>query len=145
MVDNSETMGSGEECPRRYCSERCASSGRPRLRSRRGLQNCQLYFLPWKICIVDEFGTESVGIACGARRWEHVEHLEPEVGPAIGGLVFGWGLDIGMIGLVWWCYLTVFVVLELMWSWMLKDKGNTSTKNVSQEAVELLAAPGCAL
>jgi hypothetical protein len=70
--------------------------------------------------------------------------LSREVGPAIGGLVFGWGLDIEMIGLVWWCYLTVFAVLELMWSWLLKDKGNTSTKNVSQVAVELLAAPGCA-
>ena len=36
-------------------------------------------------------------------------------GPAIGGWVFSWGVDNGMIGAVWWFYLVPVAGLALLW------------------------------
>jgi len=43
------------------------------------------------------------------------------VGPALGGVVYGWGVEREIIGLVWWGYLAVIAVIGLGWSWSLKE------------------------
>ncbi|KAE9364135.1 MFS general substrate transporter [Stipitochalara longipes BDJ] len=50
-----------------------------------------------------------------------VSSLARAVGPLIGGVIFGFGHDIGVVGTVWWGYLMVISVLGLAWSWMLKE------------------------
>jgi MFS family permease len=50
-----------------------------------------------------------------------VSSLARAVGPLIGGVIFGFGHDIGVVGTVWWGYLMVISVLGLGWSWMLKE------------------------
>jgi len=47
--------------------------------------------------------------------------LSRAVGPAVGGVVYAWGVEREIIGVVWWGYLTVIAVLGLGWSWSLKD------------------------
>jgi hypothetical protein len=47
--------------------------------------------------------------------------LSRAVGPAVGGLVFAWGVDMGVVGFVWWSYLTIVAVGGLAWSWKLKE------------------------
>lgn len=63
---------------------------------------------PEKCDIVDEFGTESVGIECGARRWEHAEQPEP------GNMSCYWRIDV-WVGFGHWdgrFGLVVLVVLS---------------------------------
>jgi MFS family permease len=50
-----------------------------------------------------------------------VSSLARAVGPLIGGVIFGFGHDIGVVGTVWWGYLMVISVIGLGWSWMLKE------------------------
>lgn len=47
--------------------------------------------------------------------------LARAVGPALGGVIFGWGVEDGAVGLVWWGYLTVISLVGLGWSWMLRE------------------------
>jgi MFS family permease len=47
--------------------------------------------------------------------------LSRAVGPALGGVVFAWGVERETIGVMWWGYLTVIAVLGLGWSWSLKE------------------------
>jgi predicted MFS family arabinose efflux permease len=62
--------------------------------------------------------------------------LSRAVGPLVGGLVFAWGVDIGVVGMVWWLYLTATACLGLLWSWTLKE-GEGFAKR-SKEEVELM-------
>jgi predicted MFS family arabinose efflux permease len=47
--------------------------------------------------------------------------LSRAVGPALGGVVYAWGIEREVIGVVWWGYLTVIAVIGLGWSWSLKE------------------------
>jgi predicted MFS family arabinose efflux permease len=58
-----------------------------------------------------------------------VSSLSRAVGPALGGVIFGFGVDMGIVGIVWWGYLTIFSVLGLAWSWTLKE-GERPTEKV---------------
>ncbi|KAI9861613.1 MAG: hypothetical protein M1813_005223 [Trichoglossum hirsutum] len=49
--------------------------------------------------------------------------LSRAVGPAVGGWVFGWGMDRGVVGVVWWTYLALIAGLAAAWSWQLKEGG----------------------
>jgi len=64
--------------------------------------------------------------------------LSRAVGPAIGGVIFGWGMEHGVIGTVWWTYLTIISVAGLCWSWMLAEGERPTEKSVvMREEVEL--------
>ncbi|KAH8660885.1 major facilitator superfamily domain-containing protein [Tricladium varicosporioides] len=53
--------------------------------------------------------------------------LARAVGTAFGGWVFACGMERGVIGLVWWAYLSVIAVVALGWSYtMRKDVGGES-------------------
>jgi MFS family permease len=43
--------------------------------------------------------------------------LARAVGPAVGGWVYAWGMDNGVVGAVWWFYLTVVAGSALAWSY----------------------------
>jgi hypothetical protein len=43
------------------------------------------------------------------------------VGPIIAGVVFGWGLEKGVVGTVWWAYMTVVTIVGVAWTWTLKE------------------------
>ncbi|KAH0551042.1 hypothetical protein GP486_007604 [Trichoglossum hirsutum] len=47
--------------------------------------------------------------------------LSRAIGPAAGGWVFGWGMDKGVVGVVWWTYLAMIAGLAAVWSWQLKE------------------------
>ncbi|KAK6345796.1 hypothetical protein TWF730_010139 [Orbilia blumenaviensis] len=47
--------------------------------------------------------------------------LARAVGPALGGWVSAKGMEIGMVGCVWWTYLTGIAVLGVMVSWKMKE------------------------
>lgn len=50
--------------------------------------------------------------------------LARAVGTAFGGWVFAWGMERGVVGLVWWTYLSVIAIVALGWSYtMRKDVG----------------------
>jgi hypothetical protein len=55
-------------------------------------------------------------------------------------LIFGWGLDSGVVGTVWWSYLTVISLGGLAWSWTLKE-AERPTERRSAEAIELTISP----
>ena len=50
-----------------------------------------------------------------------VSSLSRAVGPAVAGWVFGWGIDIGAVGAVWWLYLTLIAGAGYLWSWRLRE------------------------
>ena len=43
--------------------------------------------------------------------------LARAVGPVFGGVVFGWGMEKGVVGLVWRLYLTIIALIALAWSY----------------------------
>ncbi|OCK95734.1 MFS general substrate transporter [Cenococcum geophilum 1.58] len=43
--------------------------------------------------------------------------LARAVGPVFGGVVFAWGMEKGVVGLVWWLYLTIIALIALAWSY----------------------------
>ncbi|RDL41651.1 MFS general substrate transporter [Venustampulla echinocandica] len=47
--------------------------------------------------------------------------LARAVGSAAGGWVFAWGMERGMVGAVWWCYLLFVAVIALAWSYTMRD------------------------
>ncbi|EGX47176.1 hypothetical protein AOL_s00097g15 [Orbilia oligospora ATCC 24927] len=47
--------------------------------------------------------------------------LARAVGPALGGWISAKGMEIGMVGCVWWTYLTVIAVLGVMVSWKMEE------------------------
>ncbi|KAK0118464.1 hypothetical protein ONS95_012749 [Cadophora gregata] len=63
--------------------------------------------------------------------------LSRALGPAIGGVIFGWGMDRGVVGIVWWSYLLVVSVCGLAWSWMLKEGERPTEKGKEAECIEL--------
>ena len=50
-----------------------------------------------------------------------VSSLSRAVGPAVAGLIFGWGIDMGAVGAVWWLYLTLVAGAGYLWSWRLRE------------------------
>lgn len=46
--------------------------------------------------------------------------LARAVGPAVGGAVFAWGVESGMIGAVWWVYLVSVALVALVWGFALQ-------------------------
>ncbi|MCJ1406445.1 hypothetical protein MMC19_000510 [Ptychographa xylographoides] len=50
-----------------------------------------------------------------------VSSLSRAVGPAVAGFLFGWGMEVGMVGLVWWVYLTLVAGIGIWWSFRLKE------------------------
>ncbi|KAH8819087.1 major facilitator superfamily domain-containing protein [Xylogone sp. PMI_703] len=46
--------------------------------------------------------------------------LARAIGPIAGGIIFGAGIDNGVLGTVWWGYLLVVVIVELAWSWTVR-------------------------
>ncbi|PMD28901.1 MFS general substrate transporter [Hyaloscypha variabilis F] len=64
-----------------------------------------------------------------------ISSLARAVGPLIGGVIFGFGHDIGVVGTVWWGYLMVISVLGLAWSWMLKE--GERPREMGRGAIEL--------
>ncbi|KAF2453136.1 major facilitator superfamily domain-containing protein [Lineolata rhizophorae] len=51
-----------------------------------------------------------------------VSSLARAIGPAVGGLVLSWGMERGVVGVVWWAYLTVMAVVALGWSYAMKGR-----------------------
>ncbi|KAI9851876.1 MAG: hypothetical protein M1824_002457 [Vezdaea acicularis] len=47
--------------------------------------------------------------------------LARAVGPAIGGYVLARGIDEGVVGLVWWAFLTVVGVVGIVWSFRMRQ------------------------
>ncbi|KAK6506561.1 hypothetical protein TWF506_011466 [Arthrobotrys conoides] len=47
--------------------------------------------------------------------------LARAVGPALGGWISAKGMEIGMVGCVWWTYLTGIAVLGVMVSWKMEE------------------------
>lgn len=76
--------------------------------------------------------------------------LARTVGPLLGGYIFGWGIEHGAIGMVWWSYLTTIAAVGLAWSWMLtegehptmKGKGRPDAREEGskEEAIELMVS-----
>lgn len=62
-----------------------------------------------------------------------VSSFSRAVGPLLGGVIFGFGHDIGVVGTVWWGYLTVISVLGLAWSWTMKEGERPTEKGRSIE------------
>jgi hypothetical protein len=62
-----------------------------------------------------------------------VSSLSRAVGPALGGVIFGLGVDMGVVGTVWWGYLTVISILGLAWSWTLTEGERPTEKGRSIE------------
>ena len=48
--------------------------------------------------------------------------LARAIGSAAGGLAFAVGMEKGMVGLVWWCYLLVVAVAALLWSFTMRHE-----------------------
>lgn len=46
--------------------------------------------------------------------------LARAVGPAVGGAVFAWGVENGVIGAVWWLYLVVIALVALVWGFVVQ-------------------------
>jgi hypothetical protein len=46
--------------------------------------------------------------------------LATAVGTAVGGVVLARGLERGVVGVVWWCYLFVIAVVALGWSYTMR-------------------------
>jgi hypothetical protein len=46
--------------------------------------------------------------------------LARAIGPAVGGWVFAWGIQGGMVGAVWWFYLFIIAVSALAQSYLLQ-------------------------
>lgn len=66
--------------------------------------------------------------------------LSRTVGPLLGGIIFGWGLDSGVVGTVWWGYLLVISVGGLAWSWTLKE-GEHPAARKKPENIEMAVSP----
>lgn len=49
-----------------------------------------------------------------------VASLARAVGPALGGVVYGYGVENDMVGAVWWFYLLVIALIALAWSFKMK-------------------------
>ncbi|KAI9775389.1 MAG: hypothetical protein M1839_001244 [Geoglossum umbratile] len=47
--------------------------------------------------------------------------LSRAAGPAAGGWVFGWGMEKGVVGVVWWAYLALIAGFAAFWSWQLQE------------------------
>ncbi|CAI4211709.1 unnamed protein product [Parascedosporium putredinis] len=52
-----------------------------------------------------------------------VSSLARAVGPAVGGVVFGWGLKNDMVGAVWWLYLVFVALGALAWTMTFQRRG----------------------
>lgn len=63
--------------------------------------------------------------------------LSRALGPALGGVIFGWGMDKGVVGIVWWSYLLIVSLCGLAWSWMLKEGERPTEKGTKEECIEL--------
>ncbi|CZT49457.1 related to permease of the major facilitator superfamily [Rhynchosporium secalis] len=63
--------------------------------------------------------------------------LSRALGPALGGVIFGWGMERGVVGVVWWSYLLVISMGGLAWSWMLKEGERQAEKGSREECIEL--------
>jgi len=48
--------------------------------------------------------------------------LARAIGPAVGGWVFAYGMDKGVIGAVWWFYLTVVAIGAFSWSYTMRRR-----------------------
>jgi len=46
--------------------------------------------------------------------------LARAVGTAVGGVVLAWGLERGIVGLVWWAYLAAIAFVALGWSYTMR-------------------------
>ncbi|KAI9047333.1 hypothetical protein LZ554_008780 [Drepanopeziza brunnea f. sp. 'monogermtubi'] len=64
--------------------------------------------------------------------------LSRALGPALGGVIFGWGMEQGVVGVVWWSYLLVVSAAGLAWSWMLQEGERPTMRPVrKEESIEL--------
>ncbi|PBP23158.1 major facilitator superfamily transporter [Diplocarpon rosae] len=63
--------------------------------------------------------------------------LSRAVGPALGGVIFGWGVDKDVVGLVWWSYLFTVSAAGLAWSWMLKEGERPNMMSMKEESIEM--------
>lgn len=48
--------------------------------------------------------------------------LASATGPVIGGLLLAWGIDHGVVGVVWWSWLCSVALVALLWSFVLRRK-----------------------
>jgi hypothetical protein len=48
--------------------------------------------------------------------------LASAIGPVIGGMLLARGLEIGAVGIVWWCWLLLVGLAALIWSFMLEQR-----------------------
>ena len=50
-----------------------------------------------------------------------LQALARAVGPALGGWVFAWGMERGVVGTVWWGFLTVVAGAGIFWSLKMRE------------------------
>jgi hypothetical protein len=67
--------------------------------------------------------------------------LSRTVGPAIGGVIFGWGLDSGVVGTVWWGYLMLISIAGFAWSWKLNEGERPTERSGNGAAERVVASP----
>jgi hypothetical protein len=62
--------------------------------------------------------------------------LSSAIGPIIGGIVLARGIEIGAIGLVWWCWLSLVGLVALVWSFVLEQRQEDDGPKMGNEQVE---------
>ncbi|KAF4609810.1 hypothetical protein G7Y89_g15814 [Cudoniella acicularis] len=71
------------------------------------------------ILLTDSAPTKTVlGTVHGAGNM--LSSLARAVGTAAGGWVFAWGMERGVVGMVWWSYLSVIAFVALGWSYTMR-------------------------
>ncbi|KAG9232384.1 major facilitator superfamily domain-containing protein [Amylocarpus encephaloides] len=65
--------------------------------------------------------------------------LARAVGSAAGGWAFAWGMERGMVGLVWWCYLSLVALTALAWSFTMRNEVPEPPKE--REELDVLIEP----
>jgi MFS family permease len=48
--------------------------------------------------------------------------LASAIGPVIGGVLLAQGLEVGVVGIIWWCWLLLVALIALAWSFALGKK-----------------------
>lgn len=54
--------------------------------------------------------------------------LSSAVGPIIGGAIFARGIEVGAVGIVWWCWLLLIAFVALGWSFLLGKESSVDSR-----------------
>jgi MFS family permease len=74
------------------------------------------------ILLTDAAPRGALGIVHGAGNT--LSAAASAVGPVVGGMLLARGIDLGVVGMVWWCWMLVIAVATLAWSLRLEKRRN---------------------